>query len=178
MISKDFSMKASEPNVCKESTFKQIFEKVGPLLKNYLYYKSGDREGSEDLMQIAFCKLWEKCKKVPPSSAKAFLFKVATNSFLNSVEKKKVRLAFKQNANASTSNNETPEFQIEYHEYKNKVEQAINELPEGQREVFLLNRMDKMTYAEIAEALGISVKAVEKRMHKAIVKLRQVIHTL
>lgn len=177
-ITNTLFMKEAKPNVCQESTFKQIFESVGPILRNYLYYKSGDMEGSEDLMQIAFCKLWEKCKKVSPTSAKAFLFKVATNSFLNMIEKKKVRIAFRQNARAATSEVETPQFQIEYNEYKNKVEEAINQLSEGQREVFLLNRMDKMTYAEIAEALGVSVKAVEKRMHKAIVKLRQVIHNL
>ena len=35
-----------------------------------------------------------------------------------------------------------------------------------------MNRIEKMTYSEIAEALDVSVKAVEKRMHKALLKLR------
>ena len=55
---------------------------------------------------------------------------------------------------------------------------AIASLPEGQREVFLLNRMDQMTYKEIAEFLGVSQKAVEKRMHKALVKLRKTIKNI
>jgi RNA polymerase sigma-70 factor (ECF subfamily) len=46
-------------------------------------------------------------------------------------------------------------------------------LPEKQRLVFLLSRIEKMTYKEIAELLDISVKAVEKRMHKALVSLRE-----
>ena len=49
---------------------------------------------------------------------------------------------------------------------------AISDLPEGQREVFLLNRIDKKTYKEIAEMLDISVKAVEKRMNLALQDLR------
>jgi len=46
-------------------------------------------------------------------------------------------------------------------------------LPSKQREVFLLNRIDKKKYAEIAEMLGISVKAVEKRMQKALIIIRK-----
>jgi RNA polymerase sigma-70 factor (ECF subfamily) len=38
-----------------------------------------------------------------------------------------------------------------------------------------MNRMDKMTYAEIADHLELSVKAVEKRMSKALVELRQIL---
>ena len=41
-------------------------------------------------------------------------------------------------------------------------------MPENQRTVFLMSRVDNLKYAEIAEMTGISVKAVEKRMHKAL----------
>ena len=53
-----------------------------------------------------------------------------------------------------------------------KLEKAISSLPERQREVFLLNRIEKKTYREIAELSGVSVKAIEKLMHKALLKLR------
>ena len=72
----------------------------------------------------------------------------------------------------SNSTNENPEFLMEEQEFKNKLETAINALPENQKTVFLMNRVDKMKYREIAEALGISQKAVEKRMHKALLFLR------
>jgi RNA polymerase sigma factor (sigma-70 family) len=61
---------------------------------------------------------------------------------------------------------------LEEQEFKQQLEKAISDLPEGQREVFLLNRIDKKTYREIAEMLGVSVKAIEKRMHKALKALR------
>ena len=53
-------------------------------------------------------------------------------------------------------------------EFKSKIEATLNAMPDGAREVFLLNRMEKMTYAQIADSLGLSVKAIEKRMQKAL----------
>ena len=53
---------------------------------------------------------------------------------------------------------------------------VIANLSEKQREVFLLNRIEKKKYKEIAEMLGISVKAVEKRMHGALKSLREEIN--
>ena len=58
-------------------------------------------------------------------------------------------------------------------EFLIKLEKTIENLPETQREVFLLNRIEKMKYKDIAEKLGISVKAVEKRMHGALLVLHE-----
>jgi len=55
------------------------------------------------------------------------------------------------------------------------LEKAINDLPEKQRTVFLMNRFENHSYTEIASLLDLSVKAVEKRMHLALVSLRKVI---
>ena len=46
-------------------------------------------------------------------------------------------------------------------------------MPEKQREVFLLSRIDKKKYVEIADIVGVSVKAVEKRMSKALLTLKE-----
>ena len=54
-----------------------------------------------------------------------------------------------------------------------KLQIAIDGLTLGEREVFLLNRIENKKYREIAEMLNISVKAVEKRMHGALIKLRK-----
>jgi RNA polymerase sigma-70 factor (ECF subfamily) len=50
---------------------------------------------------------------------------------------------------------------------------SISHMPETQREAFLMNRMDNMSYKEIADTLEISVKAVEKRIHLALVYLKE-----
>ena len=48
-------------------------------------------------------------------------------------------------------------------------------MPEKQRIVFLMSRMEELTYKEIAERLDLSVKAVEKRMSIALGELRKII---
>jgi len=78
-----------------------------------------------------------------------------------------------QKSKVSASDNETPEFVLEEKEFLDKLNKTIADLPEKQRVVFLLNRIDKKKYAEIAEMLDISVKAVEKRMSLALVTLRE-----
>ena len=68
---------------------------------------------------------------------------------------------------------ESPEFLLEEKQFKDKLDSALNSLPENQRTTFLLNRIDGKKYAEIAEMEGVSVKAIEKRMHLALKSLRE-----
>ena len=69
--------------------------------------------------------------------------------------------------------NESPEFILLEKEFLEKLENTIAGLPQKQREVFLLNRIEKKKYKEIAVLLNISVKAVEKRMHSALLIMRE-----
>ena len=62
---------------------------------------------------------------------------------------------------------------MEETEFKAKLDNALNALPDNQRTTFLLNRIDGKKYAEIAELEGVSVKAIEKRMHLALKTLRE-----
>lgn len=165
---------AEEKNVCKESTFEGLFQKLSKSIRDFLYFKCGDLSLSEDIVQDTFFKLWEKCKDVNPEKAKSFLFTVANNLFLNIADKQKVRLNYKSKVTPKIEK-EDPSFIIEMNEHKERLENAINALPEGQREAFLMNRIEKMSYADIAEALKVSQKAVEKRMHKALLKLKELL---
>ena len=92
--------------------------------------------------------------------------------FLNQIAHQKVVLNYNL-MGGKESTNESPEFLMEEKEFMDKLQNAIADLKEGQREVFLLNRIDKKTYKEIAEMLSISVKAVEKRMQLALKQLRE-----
>jgi RNA polymerase sigma-70 factor (ECF subfamily) len=61
---------------------------------------------------------------------------------------------------------------VDRSEREAKVWEIINDLPDRCREVFLMSKRDGMTYNEIAEELGISVKTVEHQISKALKKLR------
>ncbi len=166
-----------EESICKPKVFAEIFDNHSEALRNYMYYKCGDMHLAEDLVQESFVKLWSSCAKVMVSKAKSFLFTVASNLFLNVVAHKKVILKH-QKQTTKQYTKETPEFILEEKEFMEKLQKAIADLSEKQREVFLLNRIDKKTYVEISEIVGISVKAVEKRMSLALKKLREKIELL
>jgi len=163
----------SDQNVCAESTYERLFRTIAPLLRNFLIFKYKDVERSEDMVQEAFLTLWKNCEKVLPEMAKAYLFKVAQNQMLKLVDKDKTKQKHIPFI-SKTTDNEDPQYHMEVSEFDDKIKRAIDSLSEGQREVFLLNRIEKKTYNEIAELLDVSVKAVEKRMHKALVKIREV----
>ncbi len=161
----------TKKTICQPKVFEDVYDKQSKSLHNFMYYKCGDKDLAEDFVQESFIKLWENCSKVLVEKAKSFLFTVANNMFLNHVAHKKIVLKH-SSENKKGYTNETPEFIIEEKEFLSKLKNAIADLPEKQREVFLLNRIDKKKYREIAEMLDISVKAVEKRMSLALKTLR------
>jgi len=164
--------------VCEERLFSQIFMQQARSLRNYLVYKFGDSEKANDLTQDAFAKLWENCAQVPEEKAKSYLYTVANNAALNKIAHKKVVLAYAQHTTVRAVTLESPEFVYEEEEFRTKLQLAISNLTESQREAFLMNRIDGKKYHEIAELLEISVKAVEKRISGALVSLRREIGTI
>ena len=165
-------MSDTTKSVCEQRVFESLFNKYSKTLRNFIYYKCGDADQADDLAQDAFVKLWNNCSKIPFEKAKSFLYTVANNAFLNEVAHKKVVLKYQKASVNDNTTNENPEFVYREKEFKEELNRAIANLSEKQREVFLLNRIEKKKYKEIAEMLGISVKAVEKRMHGALSSLR------
>ncbi|MCF6349888.1 MAG: sigma-70 family RNA polymerase sigma factor [Flavobacteriaceae bacterium] len=158
--------------ICESKVFESFYKIYSKDLKRFLYYKFGDLNTAEDVMQDAFIKLWNNCKKVPYNKAKSFLFTVANNLFLNIKKHEKV-IRKNQIHLVKSNSNETPDFLMEEKEFQLKLEKVINDLTSKQREVFLLSRIEKKKYREIAEMLEISIKAVEKRMHGVLLIMRK-----
>ena len=158
-------------NVCEEEVFSTLFKSNSKTVFNYIYYKFGNEEKAYDAVQEAFVKLWENCAKVAPDKAKSYVYTVANNLYLNVIKAEKVRLKYADRVNDRSI--ESPEYLMEEQEFKEKLEKALAGLPENQRTTFLLNRIDGKKYAEIAEMEGVSVKAIEKRMHLALKALRE-----
>jgi len=158
-------------NVCEEQIYEQLFTEHYPKLRGYLYYKYGDMAKAEDIVQDTFAKLWQNCATVIFNTAKSYLYKIANNASLNAIRHLKTVRAYEETPQ-QTMTFETPDFQLEEKEFMLKLQNAIAALKPKQREAFLLHRIDKKTYAEIAEILEISVKAVEKRIHIALLELK------
>lgn len=159
-------------NICEEQLFSSIFNKYSKDLHDFLYYKFGELLNPKDKVQEAFIKLWENCGKVSSDKAKSFVFTTANNLMLNEVAHQKVVLKYTQ-TKPKHYTNENPEFLMQEEEYSKKLQNAIANLTEAQREVFLMNRVEGKKFKEIASLLDISTKAVEKRIYGALDKLRK-----
>ena len=166
-------MKAEKKDhVCEEAVYSSLFRAHSKTIFNFIFYKYGNEEKAHDAVQEAFVKLWENCSKVPPQKAKSYVYTVANNLYLNVLKAEKVRLKYAEKAPSATDT-VSPEYVLEEKQFQEKLDKALNALPENQRTTFLMNRIDGMKYQEIAEMEGVSVKAIEKRMHLALKSLRE-----
>ena len=159
-------------SICEENLFSSIYNKYIQDLNNFLYYKYGSLLGPEDKAQEAFIQLWKNCAKVSSDKAKSFLFTVANNLMLNEVKHQKVVLKH-QEIKTNDADNESPEFVLEQKQYLEKYQKALENLSEVQRVAFLLNRVEGKKHEDVAEILGITLRAARKRIYSAVENLRK-----
>jgi RNA polymerase sigma-70 factor (family 1) len=152
--------------------FKYCFDAYFDAIRNYVYYRSGDVDLATDIAQDVLMKLWEKQVDFEESRTKSLLYKMASDAFVSQVRKNQVSDKYLGSIELSF-NDQDPHKELQYTELKARYQKVLAELTENQREVFLMNRSEELTYKEIAERLGLSVKAVEKRMSLAIKTLKQ-----
>lgn len=164
--------KENKNNVCNEVVFNELFKSHSKELHDFLYYKYGAHTNPGDIVQAAFGKLWENCEKILPAKARSFLFTVANNNMLNSLSRKKTALNYSLQKKKDYTE-ESPEYLLEEKEYHDRLKKALEELTEDQRVTFLLNRVEGKKHQEIADMMGISRKAVEKRIYTALKILRE-----
>ena len=162
----------SDGGVCDEKLYNELFKRHAKDLHNFLYYKYGAENNPGDLVQEAFLKLWNNCHKVEQEKVRSYLFTVANNQMLNELSKKKTVLKYSLEKPKSHTS-ESPEYVLEEKEYMDKLQNALESLSEQQRVTFLLNRVEGKKHKEIAEMLGISRKAVEKRIYTALGILKE-----
>ena len=153
-----------------EAEFESLFNRYFDELRKYLYFKCSDKDLATDIAQDVFTKIWEKRERFDHSNIKALLYKMATDNLISHFRRNKLKQEITVEFEIETN---TPQHNLELEELKSKYEKALAHLPENQRVVFLMNRIEQLTYKEIAERLEVSVKAIEKRMSTAIKYLRE-----
>ena len=163
---------SGQENVCQEEVYNELFRTHSKDLYQFLYYKFGEENNPADIVQEAFIKLWDNCHKVVMEKARGFLFTVANNLMLSTLSRKKTADKYRSEL-GDDKTGQDPEFLLQEKEYKAQLEAAIAGLTEEQRVTLLLNRIEGKKHQEIADMLGISRKAVEKRIYTAIAKIRE-----
>ncbi len=151
-----------------------LFSQLYSPIKNFIYYKTGDIELADDIAQDTFIKIWEKRNEIRNETVKSLLYTIAGNLCKNRFEHQQVVFEFANNFQ-QTETSVSPEFELELKEFNDKLQNAIGKLKDKNRVVFLMNRIDGLTYKQIANNLGLSKKAIEKRMKNALDELKKTI---
>jgi len=141
-------------------------------LRRYLIYRSGDQDLSGDIAQNVFMKVWTKKIELASGNIKSLLFKMATDEFISHIRRKKVERAYSDSIDLRLVQ-ESDSGDDELKDKKEQFKKALNQLPEKQRTALLMNKMQGLTYKEIAESLNLSAKAIEKRISQALGTLKQ-----
>jgi RNA polymerase sigma-70 factor (ECF subfamily) len=160
------------------AAFKTVFELYQEGIFNFAHYKLGNVDAAEDIVQEVFIKLWENRHHLKEDrSLKSYLFTIANNLAMNYLRHSNVVMKFQQELGRSSSMQESPQGVFERKEFHEKLLACIAGLPEKTRIVFMMSRMEQLSYREIAERLDISIKTVESHIGNALKTLRKSLQT-
>ncbi|MBL0169559.1 MAG: RNA polymerase sigma-70 factor [Gemmatimonadaceae bacterium] len=152
-----------------ESIFRQWYEPVVRSASRVLR----DVGVAEELSQDVFLELWRRRESLAPDSSVAgYLMQAVRNRALNHLRHLAVQKKSVVYVEAMSEPTEAADAQVQATELQSALTQAIAELPPRTREVFVMSRERGLRYSEIADALGVSVKAVEANMSRALRILR------
>ncbi|MEO5995186.1 MAG: RNA polymerase sigma-70 factor [Chitinophagaceae bacterium] len=157
-----------------EKAFEQVFKSNFKSLHAYAFTILKDEVMAEEMVQNVFYKIWEKTAQLTISgSVTAYLYRAVYNESLNYLKHQKVKAAYQSFSSFQMKNSsDSASKKLLLRELTEKLQTALNELPEQCRTVFQLSRFEELRYREIASQLNISVKTVENHMGKALKLLR------
>jgi len=128
----------------------------------------------EEIVQDVMMWLWENRQTIAnETTLKSLLFTITKNKCLNNVAHQQVKQRVHEKLYQQfVAQFENPDFYIPG-ELMEKLDKAINKLPEDYRKAFEMNRFDDLTYREIAAKLEISEKTIAYRISQALKILRK-----
>src|SRR5437868_972445 len=156
-----------------------MFNQVRDELVSTLLYLLGNADDAQDAAQEAFLKCWRARATVPDvQNLRAWIFRVGLNAakdFQRSAWNRKSRPLPEDDLMLPTRD-EAPGQSVEDQEALDRLRQAIGQLRQDEKEVFLLRQNGDLTYEQIAEIRNAPVGTVKTQMRTALIKLRKVLN--
>ncbi|TAH60140.1 MAG: RNA polymerase sigma-70 factor [Fermentimonas caenicola] len=142
---------------------------VGKLYNFMLGITRGDEYMSEEMVQTAFIRLWETRERIDTGkSLISYLATIAKNTLYNKYKRQTVELIYRDMVlREETEIDHTTEQQVEGEWLKRSLDDLIDQMPPGRKNIYKLSRQQEMSTKEIAEKLGISVSTVETQLSLA-----------
>lgn len=133
------------------------------------------RQEAEDIVQDAYLHLLQRGAAATLEHPRAYLFRIAANLAVDAARKARTRSRFAENEAGFLSlaaTEASPAVAAEDASEMRRFDMCLAELPPLCRQAFLLNRMNGLTHAVIAERLGVSIRTVDRHILKALNHLR------
>lgn len=149
--------------------YAEIFERYSRVLLRHAFRLLNSKSEAEDVVQEVFVLLWEKRENLHLNGAlSSYLYSSVRNRIFNLLSHQKVVLKYAESFNQFTvSGYNVTEDAIRERELATLIEQEIDLLPQRMREVFLLNKKQGLSYAQIGEQLDISPETAKQQVYKA-----------
>jgi len=162
------------------NSFKSIFHEYYQPLWHLSQYYLEDKDEAKEVVQDAFLKLWEIRHDLNPNSnLRNFLFTLVKNNCLNNIKRKQILLKHHEKIRWIEMRYQYDSLvrmgddYLEINELKDKIDVAIQQLPEHCRIIFEMSRFEDLKNREIAEKLNVTQKTVEAHLTKALKILRK-----
>jgi RNA polymerase sigma factor (sigma-70 family) len=160
-------------------------------LRNFIRQRVEDEADAEDILQDVFYEFIEAYRLMKPiEQAGAWLFRVARNRIIDRFRKKKPEV-FSAVQAADPEGGEPlsleellpspeagPEAAYARSVLLDELDAALDELPEGQRDVFVAHEFDGISFKELSAQTGVGVNTLLSRKHHAVLHLRQKLQTV
>jgi len=154
--------------------FNELYRLYSKRVYGFAYGFLHSKEEAEGIVQEVFVKIWETRNNLRSDlSFSWFLFTIARNMILNKLQHHQYEIKYQKDFMAETSIDEnSTEEQIYYKDMSNHLNNLIMELPPKRKEIFLLSRIEGLSYQEISEKMNISIKTVEVQISLALKYIR------
>ncbi|MDR1172343.1 MAG: RNA polymerase sigma-70 factor [Bacteroidales bacterium] len=169
----------------KKANFESLYKELQPRLYAYSRKFIDDPETARDLVQDAFIKFWEDIDITAiHTSIAAYLRKTVHNLCLLHLRSQQIHQRFENYMAFKLKEAELNFFSPDYGVYtsiflkdmEDIIKKCVENLPPQSRRIFEMSRTKGMSYAEIADELGISVRTVENHVYRVLAIMKTELH--
>lgn len=130
-------------------------------------------DAAEDVVQEVFVQMWQKRDQIVlTTSMKSYLFQSTRNKAIEILRRRKLQKAYVEEESHKADSFYEIDNEADNYMIKEQLNKSIRQLPPKCQKIFVLSKMNGLTYGEIAEELNLSVKTVENQIGRGLKLLR------
>lgn len=165
-----------------EDEFRKVFNRCRPTFIRIANSYIHDIHTAEDITDESFIKLWEKKDEILTSSFEAYIFRTIVNRCLDWLKSQDIRTSVQMEIHKTrnmlqlyeiTSLKSCDPSRIFASEVERLFWNCIEKMPETTRRIFVANRFEGKTYAEIASMTGLPLRQITSHIQYALKMLRR-----